>query len=319
MSITGFVYDPAFLMHKTANCPECPERLLVILDQLQKDPGLWDKLKHIKPRNATTTEILRCHRESLLKQLQLISPNEVNAYSMADSDTVLSKDSLQVAYLAAGAALVAIDQIFKNEIQNAFCLVRPPGHHATSTQAMGFCLFNNAAIAARYAQDHYNYKQVLIIDWDVHHGNGTQEIFYTDPSVFYFSLHEYPFYPGTGSATETGAGAAKARTLNIPLPAGCPAQLYREKFSSALSEIEKTFHPDLIIISAGFDARKGDPLADLQLTGNDYAEMTHEVLEFAKRHCQGRIVSLLEGGYLTDTLGEVVYRHVFALVNGVRS
>jgi acetoin utilization deacetylase AcuC-like enzyme len=310
---TGFVYDPTFLTHKTAGSPECPERLLVILNKLQQDVTLWNKLKHLKPRNATTTEILRCHREELINHLKMISPTDENSYNMADPDTVLSKDSLQVAYLAAGAALVATDHLFKNEIQNAFCLVRPPGHHATSTEAMGFCLFNNAAIAARYAQDHYGIENVLIIDWDVHHGNGTQEIFYADPSVFYFSMHEYPFYPGTGSENETGTGKAIGRTLNIPLKAGFPADQYREKFSNALKEIENKFKPELIIISAGFDARKGDPLADLQLTGKDYAEMTKEVKQFANRHCQGKIISLLEGGYVTDTLGEVVHQHILAL------
>lgn len=310
---TGLVYDPQFLNHKTANSPESPERLLVILEKLQKDHALWNALRHLEPRSATAAEILRCHRETLLNQIQILSPQD-DSFVMLDPDTVISKDSFKVACLAAGAALNAIDEIFTSEIQNAFCLVRPPGHHATSREAMGFCLFNNVAIAARYAQDNYEeIKNVLIIDWDVHHGNGTQEIFYNDPSVFYFSMHEFPFYPGTGSKKETGFEPGLGSTFNVPVSAGCSAEHYRELFSQSLKEIEEKFHPDLILISAGFDARKGDPLADLQLTAPDYAAMTEEVLQFAQRACQGRVVSVLEGGYVTETLGDVVHAHVLAL------
>ncbi len=312
---TGLVYDPLFLNHKTANSPECPERLLVILKKLQQDKQLWNALAFIQPRPATEKDILRCHRESLLHQVEQSCPTDENQFVMLDPDTIISKDSYDIAMLAAGSALSAIDEIFQNKIHNAFCLVRPPGHHATSTQAMGFCLFNNAAIAARYAAEKYHIKNVLIIDWDVHHGNGTQEIFYQDPSVFYFSLHEYPFYPGSGASDETGEAQGKNTTLNIPLPAGFPAHLYREKFTGALQQIEKQFHPELIIISAGFDARFGDPLAHLQLTAQDYKEMTEEVVKLAARVCSGRIVSLLEGGYLSNTLGDVVHQHILGLMS----
>jgi len=310
---TGLVYDPQFLNHKTADSPECPERLMVILDSLKKNQPLWNALKHIEPRRATKNEILRCHQEALIQQVQSLCPKQEGYYTRIDPDTVLSKDSYDIALLAAGAALVAIDQIIQHDIQNAFCLVRPPGHHATPTHAMGFCFFNNAAIAARYAQDHYSIKNVLIIDWDVHHGNGTQDIFYDDPSVFYFSMHEYPFYPGSGASDETGSGPGIGSTLNIPVPANYPAPLYREKFKAVLHTVEKIFKPDLIIISAGFDARLGDPLAHLQLTGSDYAEMTKEVMALADRVSERRIVSLLEGGYVTDSLGEVVSQHIAAL------
>src|SRR5262249_5851399 len=192
-------------------------------------------------------------------------------------------------------------------------LIRPPGHHATITTAMGFCLFNNAAIAARYAQAKYGVERVLIIDWDVHHGNGTQEIFWTDPSVFYFSTHQYPYYPGTGSAGERGAHKGEGFTLNVPLPARTSAEHHRQAFHDALYEIEKKFPPDLVIISAGFDARRGDPLGGLMLEDADFAEMTKDVKSLAEKHAGGRIVSILEGGYNLATLGHTVKTHVVAL------
>ncbi len=312
---TGLVYDPRFLLHKTADSPECPERVEVILKKLQQDAAVWDNLLHLTPRPATVKDIVLCHSNALLDQIKVLCPKEPEQYYLLDSDTLLSQHSYEVALLAAGAALPAIDNILAKKIRNAFCLIRPPGHHATPTQAMGFCLFNNAAIAARYIQLHHHLKNILIIDWDVHHGNGTQDIFYADPSVFYFSLHESPFYPGTGSASEIGAEKGIGYTLNIPLPAGCPATFHRQQFSAGLQRIETIFQPDFIIISAGFDARQGDPLADLQLTASDYAAMTREVMQLADKYCEGRIVSVLEGGYVSETLGEAVHAHVESLLS----
>jgi acetoin utilization deacetylase AcuC-like enzyme len=178
---------------------------------------------------------------------------------------------------------------------------------------MGFCLFNNAAIGARYAQAAHGAERVFLIDWDVHHGNGTQDIFWYDPSVFYFSTHQYPYYPGTGAATERGQGKGEGATLNIPLSAGTPARSHREAFRDALREIEKISPPDLIIISAGFDSRRGDPLGGLLLEDTDFREMTKEVMEMADRHAGGRVVSILEGGYNLETLGETVRTHITAL------
>jgi acetoin utilization deacetylase AcuC-like enzyme len=178
---------------------------------------------------------------------------------------------------------------------------------------MGFCLFNNAAIGARYAQARFGAERVLIIDWDVHHGNGTQDIFYSDPSVFYFSTHQYPYYPGTGSAGERGQGKGEGTTLNIPLSQGTSARSHRQAFADALTEIERSFKPDLIIISAGFDSRRGDPLGGLMLEDSDFSEMTKEVMGLAERNANGRVVSILEGGYNLTTLGETVRRHVSAL------
>jgi acetoin utilization deacetylase AcuC-like enzyme len=232
-----------------------------------------------------------------------------------DIDTKISSESFEVAKRAVGAALTGVDGVMAGEFDNAFALVRPPGHHATPEQAMGFCLFNNAAVAARYAQAKYGVEYVLIVDWDVHHGNGTQDIFYNDPSVYYFSTHQYPYYPGTGSAGETGEGKGEGYTLNIPLGAGTPARSHREAFREGLKRIEQRFHPDLIIISAGFDASRDDPLGGLMLTDNDFAEMTREITGMANRYGSGRVVSILEGGYNLRTLGETVRTHLQALTD----
>jgi acetoin utilization deacetylase AcuC-like enzyme len=231
-----------------------------------------------------------------------------------DVDTCISPESFEVARLAAGAALAAVDAAMREEGGRAFGLIRPPGHHATISTAMGFCLFNNAAIGARYAQAKYGVERVLIIDWDVHHGNGTQEIFWEDPTVFYFSTHQYPYYPGTGSSDERGGGRGEGFTLNIPLSAGTPARDHRQAFTDALHEIERKFPPDLIIISAGFDSRRGDPLGGLMLEDSDFAEMTKEVLRIAEKHGSGRVIGLLEGGYNLDLLGNSVKSHISALV-----
>jgi len=254
---------------------------------------------------------MRCHSFRLIEQIRSLCERRV---PFVDLDTAISAQSFEVSKLAAGAATVAVDEVF-NDATNAIALVRPPGHHATSNRAMGFCLFNNVAIAARYAQVHYGADRVLIIDWDVHHGNGTQEIFYRDPSVFYLSTHQYPYYPGTGSASERGLDKGEGTTLNIPLAEETPARVHRRAFTDALKAIEETFLPDLIIISAGFDSRRGDPLGGLMLEDNDFEEMTKQVMDMAERHAAGRVISVLEGGYNLDTLGETVRAHVAALAS----
>jgi acetoin utilization deacetylase AcuC-like enzyme len=201
----------------------------------------------------------------------------------------------------------------KGGAENAFCIVRPPGHHASASRGMGFCLFNNIAIAARYAQRRYGAERVAIADWDVHHGNGTQDIFYSDPSVFFFSTHQSPWYPGTGAANETGEGPGEGTTLNCPFPAGSGrdqiASAFREKFQPRMDD----FRPDLIMLSAGFDSRLGDPLGRFILTDSDFSDLTTLLLEIAHKHARGRLISVLEGGYDLNGLSRAVYAHVHSL------
>ncbi len=280
------------------------------MSALQQDERLWTKLKNVSPRPVSDEDIMRCHSFRLIEQIRSLCERGV---PFVDLDTAICPKSFEVARLAAGAATIAVDQVFNSDAGNAIAMVRPPGHHATSNRAMGFCLFNNVAIAARYAQVHYGADRVLIIDWDVHHGNGTQEIFYRDPSVFYFSTHQYPYYPGTGAANERGLDKGEGTTLNIPLAEGTSADAHSEAFLEALKSIEKVFPPDLIIISAGFDSRRGDPLGGLMLEDDDFAEMTKRVMDIAERNGSGRVISVLEGGYNLDTLGETVRTHVEAL------
>ncbi|MEW6130306.1 MAG: histone deacetylase [Acidobacteriota bacterium] len=309
---TALIYTPDYLLHETGHHPENAARLRAISAALAQDDALQCRVQKLSPVEATDDDILRCHSEQLLGQVRSFCDRGL---PFIDLDTVICQRSFNVAKLAAGAAIKAVDLVMTGEAQNAFAFVRPPGHHATPGRAMGFCLFNNVAIGARYAQARYGAERVLIIDWDVHHGNGTQDIFYRDPSVFFFSTHQYPYYPGTGARTETGEGKGEGTTLNIPLHAHTPAREHRQAFSEALKLIENHFSPDLIVISAGFDSRLGDPLGGLMLEDSDYAEMTKEVMELAERHAKGRVISMLEGGYNLDTLGETVRAHVNALAS----
>jgi acetoin utilization deacetylase AcuC-like enzyme len=296
---TALIYDPLYLRHDTGFHPENAERLRAIAAALDADQELQAR-----------EDLLRCHGEELVAQVRTSCER---GRPFMDLDTVICPESFNVARLAAGAAITGIDEVFQGRASNAFAFVRPPGHHATAHRSMGFCLFNNAAVGARYAQAVYGAERVLIIDWDVHHGNGTQEIFYQDPSVFYFSTHQFPFYPGSGAANESGAGRGEGFTLNVPLPENTAAHSHRQAFLDALRLIERDFPPDFIIISAGFDARRDDPLGGLMLEDADFAEMTKAVLDMADRHAGGRVVSLLEGGYNIHTLGETVRTHVRAL------
>ncbi len=307
---TSLIDDPRFLKHDTGYHPETYRRLEVVRAALQGDDALWQRLRHVEPVPASEEDITRCHSSALFDFIRRASSE---GRDRLDPDTVISSESFDVARLAVGAGLGAVDQVVNGDADNVFAPVRPPGHHARPNASMGFCLFNNAAIAARYAQARYGLERILIADWDVHHGNGSQEIFYTDPHVFYFSTHQYPYYPGTGGATESGDGAGEGTTLNVPLKSNTAATVHREAFSAALRHIEERFHPDLIIISAGFDSRVEDPLGKLMLNDSDFAEMTKELMGIAERHCSNRLISLLEGGYHLGNLGDAVHAHVQAL------
>jgi acetoin utilization deacetylase AcuC-like enzyme len=309
---TALVHHPVYQQHDTgAGHPERPERYAVVMEALRADAQLWAQLLELQAPAAARGTVQAAHTPQHFKRIER-AVSEGLGY--LDADTVVSLRSLDAALHAAGGACRAVDAIMTGEAENAFLPVRPPGHHATSERAMGFCLFNTVAVAARYAQSHYpEIERVAVVDWDVHHGNGTQGIFYDDPSVFFFSTHQYPWYPGTGARGETGQGRGRGYTLNVPVRAHTAAADQRRMFDTALTEIDAQFKPDLIIISAGFDAHTRDPLGQLLLTDEDFIQMTRTVKEWAARTCAGRIISCLEGGYNLQTLGATVRAHVRTL------
>ena len=313
MGRTGLVYDSRYLEHDMgAGHPESPNRLRAIMQRLEQN-GLAAKLTRIEPRKAEDEWVTQVHQPGYLTRLNQESPTRGRV--SLDADTSMSPGSLAAAYLAAGGALAGVDAIMAGHVKHVFCAVRPPGHHAEAGRAMGFCLFNNVAIAARYVQKRYGLQRVLIVDWDVHHGNGTQHSFEADPSVLFFSTHQYPHYPGTGRATECGTGAAEGLTINVPMEAGEGDDEYRDVFQKVLLPSADVFKPEFVIISAGFDAHRDDPLASMGLTEEGYAELTSIVAGIAMRHCQGRLLSSLEGGYNLTALAASVERHIQALVD----
>jgi acetoin utilization deacetylase AcuC-like enzyme len=290
--------------------PERPERMDAVLHALERDGAIKDALR-IQPRLATEDEIALCHSRGYIEIVKRDIAS--GARDLSTGDTQIGPRSFEVAMMAAGGVLSAVDAVFERKAANAFCAVRPPGHHATPDRGMGFCLFNNVAIAARYAQKKYGIARALIVDWDVHHGNGTQDIFYRDGSVFYFSTHQSPWYPGTGAASERGEGAGKGATLNVPCPAGSGREDLLGAFERQLRPAMRDFQPDLTLISAGFDSRLGDPLGKFTLSDADFADLTMIMLEIAGEYSGGRLVSALEGGYSLSGLGSAVAAHVEAL------
>lgn len=313
---TGLVFGSHYLTHQTGpGHPESPRRLEAIVDHLQNLP-VWSSLHEISPEPVEEDVINLVHEKNYIRYVAQACSGGIPI--LDGGDTVICKDSYSVALLAAGGVVKGIRLIFEGTIGNAFCVVRPPGHHAESDVAMGFCLFNNAAIAAKFAQTSYHVNRVLILDWDVHHGNGTQHIFESDPTVFYISIHQYPFYPGTGGQIETGTGAGLGTTKNFPLYAGKGDKEYLDIFENKIPDIVKTFSPELIIISSGFDAHIRDPLAGMNVSTQVFKRMTEIMLGLAEEFCEGRLLSILEGGYDLRALQECTEAHVTVLTNRTR-
>lgn len=290
---TGFVHDERYLDHDTGEGhPERPERLTAIVNELRTE-GLLQKLIPIDARPVAVQWIDAVHTAGYRARIETLCNRGGGAI---DADTIVSADSYDVALQAVGGVLAACDEVMAGRCDNAFCAVRPPGHHAESHRPMGFCLFNNVAIAARYLQKNHGIERVMIIDWDVHHGNGTQEIFEADATVLYVSLHQWPLYPGTGARHERGVGVGIGATLNIPLDAGSGESDYEVAFRQVM-EAGREFRPDFLLVSAGYDAHLRDPLASMRLTADGFAQMSASVVALALEQCSGRIIALLEGGY----------------------
>ena len=308
---TALSADPICREHLSGRAhPERPERFDVVVDALRR-AGMLDGLTPLASRAATEEELLLCHTPAYLRAAR--RDVEAGRAYLSTGDTDIDGRSWDAAVHAAGGALNAVDAVMSGRARNAFCVLRPPGHHATASRGMGFCLLNNVALAARYAQRRHGVERVLIVDWDMHHGNGTQEIFYTDPSVFFFSTHQWPLYPGTGRADEAGDGAGQGTTMNFPFPAGSGRTEVLGVVENSLMPAADRFQPGLVLISAGFDSRIGDPLGGFTLTDEDFADLTRRAMEIADRHAQGRVVSVLEGGYDLEGLASATAAHVAAL------
>jgi len=294
----GLVYDPIYLKHGTGGHVENAGRLEATVSHLE-ETGLKKQLTPIKPRAASVEELTLVHTKQHVSHIRGIAKK---GGGWLDADTLMSPDSYEVALYAAGGVIAAVEAVMEGKITSAFALVRPPGHHATPRRAMGFCLFNNIAIAAEHALAKYKLERVLIIDFDVHHGNGTQEIFYARPEVMYLSTHQYPFYPGTGGIEETGRGAGKGTTVNIPLPAGCGDNEYLQVFEQVIAPAAKRFKPQLVLVSAGYDAHWSDELALMQLSISGFGEIARVIRGITDELCEGRVVFALEGGYQLSAL-----------------
>lgn len=295
MASSAVVIDRDYLKHEPGySHPESPERLKILLDfAAGLDTG---NFRLLPPRPALREEIECCHSSEYLELIQATS--KTNHYAL-DGDTVTCRDSFGIGLLAAGGFLKLLDSVAAADFRNGFALVRPPGHHATRDRAMGFCLFNTVAIGAHHLKRHYGVKRILIMDWDVHHGNGTQDAFYQDPSVLYLSTHQYPFYPGTGAIGEVGVGKGEGYTVNVPLPSGCGDEEYLRVFKEIVIPVVNKYEPEWILVSAGFDPHKHDPLGGMVVTESGFGVMASLLLDLAEKHAGGKIVFLLEGGAMT--------------------
>jgi len=302
---TAIVTSDTSLNHITGlGHPEKPDRVKTVVNKLKQNKNLVWK----KPTKFNKNILNITHTSKYIKSVQDSFPSK--GLIFLDGDTIISPGSKEATIDAVGSIITAIEGIEKREYKNAFCAVRPPGHHAEKEKAMGFCIYNNVAVGAKYLINRYNYKKVAIIDFDVHHGNGTQDIFFDDKNVLYISTHQYPFYPGTGSENEKGSFN---NIFNIPLQAGTTSTQYLEAYEHVLNKLND-FKPDFILFSAGFDAHKDDPLAQLQLSSKDFYEITKRTLYYAEKYCDGKVVSILEGGYDLNAVAQSANEHVNALV-----
>jgi acetoin utilization deacetylase AcuC-like enzyme len=303
--------DDRFLEHETGTHRECPARLVAIREELKKT-GLAAKCQSAQTRLATIEELAKIHGAMYIGRVEQFSED---GGGWIEGDTFMSPKSYFVARRAAGTALAAVDAVMAGTDKQAMCLVRPPGHHALVHDAMGFCLFNNIALAADHAVKRHHLERVLVVDWDVHHGNGTQDIFYERDDVWFLSAHRSPFYPGTGKADETGTGKGLGTKFNMPVAFGTPRRDYLARFESLLTDAAKKCRPQMVLISAGFDAHKQDPIGSLGLETEDFETLTKMVIQVAKTYGDGRIVSCLEGGYHVERLAESVACHLQTLLN----
>ncbi|MEQ1862299.1 MAG: histone deacetylase [Chthoniobacteraceae bacterium] len=309
---TALVADPLCETHDPGHGhPEKPRRFRAVMNALDS-AGLTAKLTRLEPRDATIDDLALVHARSYLALAE--REIEAGASQLSTGDTQVNNRSWAAAQRAAGSAIAAIDAVCTGHAQRAFCVVRPPGHHAGAAYGMGFCVVNNIALAARHAQKRHGLGKVLIVDWDVHHGNGTQDIFYEDGSVFFCSTHQSPWYPGTGAKDETGRGDGLGTTMNFPLPAASGRAEVLGAIETKLVAAMEKFRPELVLVSAGFDSRINDPLGQFTLTDEDFADLTRVVRKVADDHAQGRVVSLLEGGYSLTGLASASAAHVTALL-----
>jgi acetoin utilization deacetylase AcuC-like enzyme len=293
MGRVGYVFDPLYLEHRAPGHPECPERLQAIMEHLEGE-GLLGELLPIPARDASAAHLELIHSWEMVAEVRAKADS---GGDWLDPDTYITPLSYAAALRAVGGCLAALDAVLEGEVEAAFCLVRPPGHHATPTKAMGFCLFNNVAIAAKVALEEKGLSRVAIVDFDVHHGNGSQDAFYADPRVLYFSTHQYPFYPGTGYWAETGEGDARGTTVNVPLPRGCRTWEYLRAYREVCAPVLRRYRPQLLLVSAGFDAHFADPLAQMLLSTLGYYEIACLLRDLARELCDGRLLLALEGGY----------------------
>lgn len=298
MAETGYVFDPLYLEHARQGHPESPDRLQTVMSHLG-EAGLLTRLLRVEPRDATIEDLELVHSRRLIEEVRVTAHG---GGIWLDADTYVSRRSFEAALRATGGALAGLDAVLEGRVGSTFCLLRPPGHHATPDRAMGFCLFNNVAVAAAYALERRGLERVAIVDFDVHHGNGTQDAFYDDPRVLYFSTHQSPFYPGTGDWNETGSGSGEGTTVNVPLPDGCGPAEYLRVFREVCEPVVRRFRPDILLVSAGFDAHFADPLAHMRLDCEAYYEIGGLLKGLADEICRGRIVYALEGGYNLSAL-----------------